>query len=229
MANPCVFSTGAARLAAEPRKPPAKRRAKARRIDTSGDETARSSGRPAVSRATRANKGLDAGSDTAATHAPKRRGRKAASRPAADADSEAVEEEAETAAELSDAAPRGLASKHRLAAAGLPRTGSKHGNRTAENASAAAELDDDVTEASGGTMQAAPKQKGRKKAMAAAEASNATDTNNAGKVGAAEAGVKPQKKRGRPAQQAAAQSESDRHVRQKRMPAAAVSKSAYEY
>lgn len=104
--------TGAAGPTAEPKKAAPKKRGKAKaaaRADTSGDEAARSTARPAVSRVTRAQKHLDAASDTATTHAPKS-GRKAASKPAvAEAvleaeDPLAVEEEA--GAELCDVAPR---------------------------------------------------------------------------------------------------------------------------
>ena len=115
--------TGAAETQAEPKKAGRKKSAKAKaqaRNETSGDEAARSTARPAVSRVTRSQKNLDAGSDTATTHAPKR-GRKTASKPAAEAGLKAVdpaiEDEARAATELSDAAPRRAgksASKHRV-------------------------------------------------------------------------------------------------------------------
>ena len=113
-------STGAAKR--EPKKAVPKKSGKAKaqaRTDTSGDEAARSTARPSVSRVTRSQKNLDAGSDTATTHALKR-GRKAASKPAIEASLGAVdppvEEEAGAATELSDAALRRAgkpASKHR--------------------------------------------------------------------------------------------------------------------
>lgn len=105
--------TGAARPTAELKKAVPKKRGKAKAVarnDTSGDEAARSMARPAVSRVTRAQKHLDAASDTATTHAPKS-GRKTASKPAAlaeavmEADEPAVEEKAGAATEVSDAAP----------------------------------------------------------------------------------------------------------------------------
>lgn len=113
--------TGASKTKAQPKTAAAKKRGKAKtqaRNDTSGHEVARFTARPAVSRVTRSHKNLDAGSDTATTHATKR-GRRAASKPALEASlgavDPAVEEEAGTATELSDAAPRGAgksAGKH---------------------------------------------------------------------------------------------------------------------
>ena len=108
-----LHCTGAARPAAEPKKAAPKKRGKAKaaaaRNDTSGDEAARSTALPAVSRVTRAQKHLDAASDTATAHAPKG-GRKAASQPAVEAvwegDEPGVEEKAGASTEISDAAPR---------------------------------------------------------------------------------------------------------------------------
>ena len=115
--------TAAAKTKAEPKKASTNKRAKTKaqaRKEISGDEAARSAARPAVSRVTRSQKNLDAGSDTATTHAPKR-GRRAASKPAAEASLEAVDPAVEDAAgaatELSDAAPTRAgksASKHQV-------------------------------------------------------------------------------------------------------------------
>ena len=264
--------TGAAKAKAESQKAGAKKSGKAKaqaRNDISGDEAARSAARPTVSRVTRSQKNLDAGSDTATTHALKR-GRKAASKSIVAASLEAVdsavEEEAGAPTELSDAAPSRAgrpASKHPVeqapaavadqadstavdpcidkvqggskanlaAAASTHRTGGKLSRKAAENANAAAEhveLGEDQTVASGAGAQVATKKKGRKKSQAAAEARVATTSNDAAKAGAAEGGVKPKKKRGRPAKHA---EESSRHVRQKRVPTAAgvASKSVYDY
>lgn len=113
MTNPILACTGAAKKEAKPKRVPAKRRTKSKAqvvSDTSGDEAARSTGRPAVSRVTRANRGADAASDTAATHLPKQRGRKAVSRPAVEAVVQTDERiiaqgQARAAADVSASAP----------------------------------------------------------------------------------------------------------------------------
>ncbi|KAL3160540.1 hypothetical protein ABBQ32_010839 [Trebouxia sp. C0010 RCD-2024] len=195
---------GAARNTAAPKKLPAKKRATANaraRTNASGDETAPSTGRPGVSRVTRANRGADAGSDTAATHVPKRRGRKAVSEPAVQAD-EAVlaQEQAVAAAEVAAAAPRQgrPAAKHR-----------------AQQAPAAAPDQAHVV---------APRQRGHKKA-----ATEDSSINDAAKP-AGDDVPKQQKKRGRPAKGAAAASEAGGHKRQKRVAATtAAAVSVYEF
>ncbi|KAL3151375.1 hypothetical protein ABBQ38_013204 [Trebouxia sp. C0009 RCD-2024] len=187
---------GAVRNTAALKKFPAKKRATTKahaKTDTSGDEAAPSTSRPAVSRVTRANRGADAGSDTAATHLPKRRGRKAVSGPAAQAD-EAVlaQEQAMVAAEVAAAAPR--------------RQGKPAAKQRAQQAPAAAPDQAQVV---------APRQRGHKKA--GAEDSSIIDA--AKPVG--EGAPKQQKKRGRPAKGTVAASEAGRHKRQKRVAAAA--------
>lgn len=134
--------TEAAKAKADPKKAVTGKGGKVKaqaRNNTSGDEAARSAARPAVSRVTRSQKNLDAGSDTAATHAHKR-GKKAATKSVTEASLRAVgptvEEGAGAATELSHAAPSGagrFASKHQAEQA--PAAVDDQGDSTAADSS----------------------------------------------------------------------------------------------
>ena len=206
-----LHCTGAARPAAEPKRAAPKKRGKAKAAaqnDTSGDEAARSTAHPAVSRVTRAQKHLDAASDTATTHAPKR-GRKAASKPAVAAvlegDEPAVEEKAGVATEVSVVARRRVGRPAKQPAKQAPGAAPDRADSTAADAPSGNAPGDSrhTLAAAASTQHRAGKlsRKAAENASAAAEYAELEDDQSEASRAAAQAAPK---KRGRKKKAAAA-------------------------